>query len=192
MAVHAPQQVHRQTVVVAVALAPDFSGPDDRLDRAVDGALHQRVGYFGQRQEQRGAPGAGEGPALGAGAQDIGALHAHPRGPRGAGRHAASCQRIKEDANARGSPAVRAGAAAWADVAACGHRLIEQRFRQYVHDVFHSHVVGFILRRKVWSHKNAPASVLATGVSNTWPTSIFTHRASLTTNIARVGVHCHF
>jgi opacity protein-like surface antigen len=39
---------------------------------------------------------------------------------------------------------------------------------------------------------DAPASVLKTGVSSTWPQNPFTHSVDLTANVARVGVHYHF
>jgi outer membrane immunogenic protein len=44
-----------------------------------------------------------------------------------------------------------------------------------------------------FGHFGAPASVLTTTPgTTTWPTSVFTHRASLKANIARVGFHYHF
>ena len=42
-----------------------------------------------------------------------------------------------------------------------------------------------------FGHFGAPASTLA-AQGTTWPTSVFTHRATLTANIARGGVHYHF
>jgi hypothetical protein len=133
-----PQQVHRQVVVVAVTFAPDFPAPDDRLDIAVARPLHQLVGDFRQGQEQGCAPGAGEGTAFWAVAQDVGALRAHACCTCSPCHHAACRQCIEEDANALGRPAVGAGAAAGSGVAACGDRLLEEEFGQLVHVMFES------------------------------------------------------
>jgi hypothetical protein len=149
ISVEPTQQVHGEPVVMPMAFAPDSSGPDDRLDIAVDSALHQSVRYLRQGQQQGGAPGVSERPALGAVAQDIGALHAHARRARSPGHHAAFCQYVEEGANARGRPAVGAGTAAGANIAANSDGRLKESFGEHVRGLFHvEHVRGFILESK--------------------------------------------
>jgi hypothetical protein len=102
------QHPHAQRIIEAVALTTELAVAVDRLDATIHSALHEIVGNGGRRKDKGAAPGVSESLALGAGAQDIGALPAHARRARRRGDGAGSGEYVEERADPFGRPAIEA------------------------------------------------------------------------------------
>ena len=102
------EKEHRQPVVVAATLADLPPAPDDRTGDAVDRPARDRNRQV--RPGERGVPGGGEAPGIGAGAQAIGGLERATDDPAGGGDAARVGERGDEALLHVGGPAVAPGA----------------------------------------------------------------------------------
>ena len=125
-AIQTGQQGQAQAIVLAAAFAPGLTVAPELVDLAVDRARHQIVGEAATREQQRRSPGELEGPALGAVAKRVGGLPRHSGSLGGIADDAPFGERVEENGDPFGRPAVLALVVAWARVPARGEDLIDK------------------------------------------------------------------
>lgn len=106
LSVESSEEGEGETVVEAVALAPDLAVADDHLDAAIEGAGNQLVVEPVTGDLERRGPAEMEAAAGSAAAKGISALLAHAGRAGGIGDHSALGKGAKEDSLALGRPSV--------------------------------------------------------------------------------------